>query len=166
MTYNLLLEALKAAVVAGNRKLIGDIRSLILLNFKGKEVLNEVRAIVGKEQKKTSSGGSGLTFTMDDFEPEKKKVIVPTIQVVAEDEVKSSVANIYKAILEKSNDEIKSKFEGDIGAAIVFLNNIRDDQGLDLIEEGTIKSFSKKFYDTFRATLSTKIYDPNRDTKQ
>lgn len=64
---------------------------------------------------------------------------------------------MYKSIMEKSDDEIKLKFASDIEVAVEFLNTIRADMDLTLIEEGQFKTFSKKFFDIFRATISTRI---------
>lgn len=167
MIYEHLINALKEAVSSNDKKMIGQIRSLILLNFKGSSTLAEVRSIVKKYDQNIvdNSGGDGLTFSLDDFEPEKKKKVVPSIQVVAEDNNQNTtvIGNVYKKILENTDEELKFKFDNDISSAVEFLNNIRDELNLEPVE---FKSFSKKFFETFRATLSNKLDAKNRDTRK
>ena len=158
MLYENLISSLKEAISEGNTKLAQNIKSIILSNYPGKATEDEVREIFG-EIKKTNTGNRRVaTFTVEDFSPEKKKIIpIPTIQVVAEDNPNSRMGNMYKSIMEKSDDEIKLKFASDIEVAVEFLNTIRADMDLTLIEEGQFKTFSKKFFDIFRATISTRI---------
>ena len=160
MAYRSLIDSLKQAIASENTDLARNIKTVILSNYKGKSVEDEVNAIYGVPKKVSGKKYKIANFTVDDFSPEKKKVIpTPTIQVVAEDKESpnSRMGNMYKSIMEQSDDQIKLKFANDIDVAIDFLNSIRSDMDLTLIEEGQFKTFSKKFFDTFRATISTRI---------
>jgi hypothetical protein len=160
MSYVSLIKSLKEAVEEGNTPLAQSIKSTVLRNFKGRSVEIEVKQIFGQVKETAPRKPQKIaTFTVDDFSPEKKKVIMPTpnIQIVAEDEGSSRIGNMYKAIMEQSDDQLKLKFDKDINVAVDFLNDIRKSLDLELIEEGEFKSFSKKFFDTFRSTISSRI---------
>jgi hypothetical protein len=157
--YSNLLKTLKDAVDAGDKDVVSGLKSLILSQYKGSHVLSDVNEIIGKQslQRKTSLK-KPLTFSVDDFNPDKKKVIpTPSIEFVATDETTSQVGNMWKSILEKTDDELKLKFNKDITVAIEFLNQCRKELGLELFGQDEFKSFSASFFKAFRATLSLKI---------
>lgn len=57
---------------------------------------------------------------------------------------------IKNAMAELTDDEIKDKFDGDITLALKYINEVRVEIGMEEIES---KSFSKKFFENFRATF-------------
>lgn len=154
--YENLLEQLRVAVESGDpvRK---ELRTFILNNYTGSKVLEQVNQIYGIKPQVKKTRSRVLVFTAEDFEPKKKAALpTPSISVVAEDE-SDGYANIWKTILEKSDDELKLKFGKDIRTAINFLNNFRKEAGLELIDEDKFKGFSPRFWETFRSTLSLKL---------
>ena len=157
--YGNLIENLREAVEQKEYKLIKSIKATILENFKGDAVTNEVRLVTGDVvSNSTKVKRRVLTFTMADFDKDKKKVTEsPTIEIVAEDEeVQTQVGNMWKSILEKTDEELKLKLV-DIDTAIDFLNKRRKKLDLSLVSKADYKTMSPKFFKILRATLSLKI---------
>lgn len=156
--YGNLIENLREAVEQKEYKLIKSLKATILENFKGDAVTNEVRLITGEVTSRITKTRKVLTFTMADFDKDKKKVTEsPTIEIVAEDEeVQTQVGNMWKSILEKTDEELKLKLV-DIDTAIDFLNKRREELDLSLVSKADYKTMSPKFFKILRATLSLKI---------
>lgn len=156
--YNDLISSLIKAVEQKEYNLIKSLKATILENFKGDAVTNEVRLITGEVTSRSTKTRKGLTFTMADFDKDKKKVTEsPTIEIVAEDEeVQTQVGNMWKSILEKTDEELKLKLV-DIDTAIDFLNKRREELDLSLVSKADYKTMSPKFFKILRATLSLKI---------
>ena len=155
--YENLLEQLRGAV-ANDDPMRKELRKFILDNYAGSKVLAQVNEIYGVKTPVRSSGNRKVvTFTMEDFEQKKKPPLpTPSISVVAEDNG-DQYGNMWKKILELSDDELKLKFGKDIRTAVNFLNNFRKESGFELIEEDKFKGFSPRFFETFRSTISVKL---------
>lgn len=154
--YESLLQQLRIAVETGD-PIAKNLKAFILNNYLGSKVLDQVNAIYGIEKKVKSGKRGVLSFTADDFAPKKKApVLTPSISVVAEDD-SDQYGNMWKKMLELTDDQFKIKFDNDIRVAINFLNNLRQEESLELVGEDEFKSFSNKFMDMLRGTISLKL---------
>ena len=73
MAYRSLIDSLKQAIASENTDLARNIKTVILSNYKGKSVEDEVNAIYGVPKKVSGKKNKIANFTVDDFSPEKKK---------------------------------------------------------------------------------------------
>lgn len=154
--YKSLLEQLKIAVETGD-PIAKSLKTLILNNYLGSKVLQDVNQIFGVKTSVKTGSRKTLTFSAEDFQPKKKAAIsTPSITVVAEDD-SGQYGNMWKKMLEQTDDQFKLKFDKDIRVGINFLNNLRQEEGLELVGENEFKSFSAKFFDMLRGTISLKI---------
>jgi len=154
--YESLLAQLRLAVEKGD-PIAANLRAFILNNYLGSKVLDQVNAIYGVDKKVKSGKREVLSFTAEDFSPKKKApVLTPSISVVAEDDL-DQYGNMWKKMLELTDDQFKIKFDNDIRVAINFLNNLRQEESLELVGEDEFKSFSHKFMDMLRGTISLKL---------
>jgi len=153
--YESLLAQLRLAVEKGD-PISANLRNFILNNYLGSKVLDQVNAIYGVEKKVKSGKRAVLSFTAEDFKPKKKVPLTPSIEVVAEDD-SDQYGNMWKKMLELTDDQFKIKFDNNIQVAINFLNNLRQEESLELVGEDEFKSFSHKFMDMLRGTISLKL---------
>jgi hypothetical protein len=163
--YQDLLNQLKKAVET-NDPIAKSLRTLILNSYSMSNVLSDVNAIYGVAPVEKKAKRQVLSFTEEDFSPKKKAPIsTPSISIVAEDDG-DQYGNMWKKMLELSDDQFKLRFDKDIRVATDFLNNCRKEAGLELVGEDHFKSFSAAFFDMLRATLSLKVTkkrDPSKD---
>ena len=153
--YENLLAQLRLAVEKGD-PISANLRNFILNNYLGSKVLDQVNAIYGVEKKVKSGKRGVLSFTAEDFQRKKKGPLTPSIEVVAEDD-SDQYGNMWKKMLELTDDQFKIKFDNNIQVAINFLNNLRQEESLELVGEDEFKSFSNKFMDMLRGTISLKL---------
>jgi hypothetical protein len=154
--YESLLKQLKVAVETGD-PIAKNLKTFILNNYLGSKVLGEVNAIFGIEKKAKSGKGKPLVFTTEDFQAKKKApALTPSISVVAEDDG-DQYGNMWKKMLELSDDQFKIKFDKDIRVAINFLNNLCKEENVPLVGEDEYKDFSAKFMDRLRGVISLKL---------
>ena len=153
--YESLLQQLRNAVAIKD-PIAANLRNFILNNYLGSTVLNQVNSIYGVEKKVKSGKRGVLSFTAEDFQPKKKVPLTPSIEVVAEDD-SDQYGNMWKKMLELTDDQFKIKFENNITTATNFLNNLRQEESLELVGEDEFKSFSNKFMDMLRGTISLKL---------
>ena len=153
--YESLLQQLRNAVAIKD-PIAANLRNFILNNYLGSTVLNQVNSIYGVEKKVKSGKRGVLSFTAEDFQPKKKVPLTPSIEVVAEDD-SDQYGNMWKKMLELTDDQFKIKFDNNIQVAINFLNNLRQEESLELVGEDEFKSFSNKFMDMLRGTISLKL---------
>ena len=112
---------------------------------------------LNSSQRASSGEQRSLSFGLDDFQKKTSPIVEVSVKAVAETNIPS---NPYKAMLEASDDQIQKKFDDNAGSAIKFLNDIR--AGLGLKDFGG-KTFSKSFFETFRATISQKVEEYIKD---
>ena len=162
--YQDLLNHLRRAVETKD-PIAKDLRTLILNSYAMSNVLTDVNAIYGVYPVEKKVKRKVLSFSEEDFSPKKKApVSTPSISIVAEDDG-DQYGNMWKKILELSDDQLKLRFNKDIRVGVDFLNNCRQEAGLELVGEDHFKSFSAAFYDMLRATLSLKITKKSAPSK-
>jgi len=119
-----------------------------------KQVQAEYDALVNVED------SGGVIFKPEDFK-KKAKTIGRTMEeikktaVEIEEEIEVASNNVFKAVAELSDIELKDKFDGDISVANQFLDNLK--QGLGIEPNSAYKSFNKKFYEDFRKVITEKL---------
>lgn len=155
------IKLLRAVHQSGDAQLFGRFKAFCLQNFKGGDVQTELRELrLEAAGLNEPTDREEIKFSPEDFRnhPKPKVVTTPTTQIVSGGDTEN-VGNPLKAILQKSNDEIKDKFldeqgKPDIDLALGWINDFRQKAGAPPIEA---KSFSKKFFEQFRATLTMEL---------
>lgn len=157
------LKLLRQVSESGDNQLFSRFKSFCLQNFKGNEVQTVIRELrlQASDIPVEPEDRTEVNFKPEDFNKHPKKAVVakPSVEFVSSDDAGGVVGNPMKAMLEKSDEDLKNKFIGengkpDIELALDFINEIRHSAGEPPIKA---RSFSKDFFLKFRATLEMSL---------
>lgn len=155
------LKLLKIVHESGDAQLFQRFKAFCLQNFKGGDVQTKLRELrleaAGLDE---PTDRDEIKFSPEDFRshPKPKVATTPTTEIVSGADTEK-VGNQFKAILQKTDDEIRDKFldekgKPDIEMALDWINTFRQKAGAPPINA---KSFTKKFFEQFRATLTMEL---------
>lgn len=155
------LKLLKQTSEFGDNQLFSRFKSFCLQNFKGNEVQTMIRELRLQAADVAPEERTEINYSPHDFNRHPKKTVVtkPSVEFVSSDDAGGVVGNPMKAMLEKSDEELRNKFIGengkpDIDLALDWINEIRQTSGEPPIKA---RSFSKDFFLKFRATLEMSL---------
>jgi hypothetical protein len=99
-------------------------------------------------------GKEAVTFTLDQFDKDKKKITKQETSLTLDAVVEVNVSNKFKAIAEMTDQQIKDKFNEEIEVAVEFMNGLKKEKGEKPSE---FRTFSKAFFKEFRDSISSQV---------